>query len=67
MKNIVLENEKVIQNEYYITACISVCYRGVFFSTRNGSIIVEKRGVSRRRSTRDSTRNELEVYKMLQK
>ena len=37
------------------------------FSTRNGAIIVEKRDVSRRGSVRDSTRNELEVYKMLQK
>lgn len=67
MKNRVLENEKVIQCVYFVIHCISVCYDDAFFSTRNGAIIVEKRDVSRRVSDRSSTRNELEVYKMLQK
>ena len=44
MKNIVLENEKVIQSEYCITACIPVCYSGIFF-------LYEKR-VDHRRETR---------------
>lgn len=67
MKNRVLENEKVIQCVCFVMHCISVCYDDTFFSTRNGAIIVEKRDVSRRVSDRSSTRNELEVYKMLQK
>lgn len=44
MKNIVLENEKVIQNEYCITACIPARYSGIFF-------LYEKR-VDHRRETR---------------
>lgn len=44
MKNIVLENEKVIQSECCTTACVSVCYSGIFF-------LYEKR-VDHRRETR---------------
>lgn len=68
MKNRVLENEKVIQCVYFVIHCISVCYDDAFF-------LYEKRGDHRREtrrflgrvSDRSSTRNELEVYKMLQK
>lgn len=44
MKNIVLENEKVIQSEYCVTAYVSVCYSDLFF-------LYEKR-VDHRRETR---------------
>lgn len=68
MKNRVLENEKVIQCVYFVIHCISVCYDDTFF-------LYEKRSDHRREtetflvgvSDRSSTRNELEVYKMLQK
>ena len=65
MKNRVLENEKVIQCVYFVIHCISVCYDDAFFLYEKRSD--HRRDVSRRVSDRSSTRNELEVYKMLQK